>query len=633
MNGEGVIVYANQRFAEMLQTPLAEITGSTIYGHILETSLQGCRALLEQAAGGSGKGEFYLRSEDGRSIPAYFSLSALKLEGFEGVCGVVTDLTEQKRHQELVAAQAVERVARVEAESSRRRIASILEGITDCFLAMDREWRITDVNQRAASVFKRNREDLIGKVIWEFLPEVTGSELIDQYRRAMAERIAIHFEASMMDVGKWFETHVYPFSDGISVYFRDITDRKVAEKERERLLASEQEARQMAEAANRVKDDFLATLSHELRTPLNAILGWAQLLDSDTLDQEMLTHAVQVIRRNAKVQVQIIEDILDVSRIIAHKFHLEKRIVDLAHVVRTAIETTQQMANAKDVRISADLGDSRLHVLGDPIRLQQVVWNLLTNAIKFTSSGGGVAVKLERSKSEAGIIVSDTGEGISPEFLPFVFDPFRQRDSSYSRKSGGLGLGLAIVRHVVDLHSGTIEVWSDGEGTGSTFTVTLPLTPADEVSGLDEEYSADLETRQSSGTERLNGLRVLVVEDDADTRDMMTVVLESHGASVKAVASANEGFRVLQGWQPDLLLSDIGMPDEDGYALMERIRALDLEKGGKVLAIALTGYAGDEAGSRALLAGYQKYVVKPVEPEQIVEAIEDLLRQAKPRPS
>ena len=377
----------------------------------------------------------------------------------------------------------------------------------------------------------------------------------------------------------------------------------------------EQAARAEAEKANRVKDDFLAVLSHELRSPLNPILGWTQLLRSGKLDATTTAGALEVIERNAKLQAELIEDLLDVSRILQGKLSLSAHPVELAATIRAAIEIVRLAAVAKSVEIEANLTAEMGQILGDATRLQQVFWNLLSNAVKFTPQGGRVTVQLEQVGDRAQITVSDTGKGIPADFLPHVFDSFRQADGSTSRQSGGLGLGLAIVQQIIELHNGTVLAKSQGEGLGATFTVRLPLMPV---------QPAVMPTTRSARSRNLTGVEVLLVDDEADSLELMAFILKQAGASVTTATSAATALSALTRSQPDIILSDIGMPEMDGYQLMQRVRALLPEQGETVMAIAITAYAAETDQQRALAAGFQAHLSKPVNPEQLVAAISDL---------
>ncbi|MDZ8104934.1 MAG: PAS domain-containing protein [Nostoc sp. DedQUE12a] len=458
----------------------------------------------------------------------------------------------------------------------------------------------------------------------------------------------------------------------------DVSDRKRAEAEREQLLLREQAAREEAEAANRIKDEFLAVLSHELRTPLNPILGWAKLLRNSKLDEQKTAFALEAIERNAQLQTQLIGDLLDVSRILQGKLSFDITSVDLEATISAAIDTVRLAAQAKSIDlqfsiidfglqnpadISSDssqqfshlkseipspsavtlpLGEdtslpdalrtrlqrepphlnSKFQVAGDTARLQQIVWNLLSNAVKFTDVGGRVEVRLERVGTQAHIVVSDTGRGISPDFLPYIFDYFRQADAATTRKFGGLGIGLAIVRHLTELHGGMVTAHSLGEGHGATFTVRIPLI---KTALVDNELNLDSSSDVSAALS-LADMQILMVDDDADTRDYISFLLNQAGAKVTVAASASEALQLLVKSIPDILVSDVGMPDMDGYMLMRQVRNLPPEKGGNLKAIALTAYAGEINQKLAIAAGFSKHIAKPVEPEKLIAAIVELVK-------
>lgn len=414
---------------------------------------------------------------------------------------------------------------------------------------------------------------------------------------------------------------------GVCTFF-DITSRKQAEAEREQLLTRSQEARADAEAANRLKDDFLSVLSHEIRTPLNAMLGWSSLLRSRKFDEATTNRALETIERNARTQSQLIEDLLDVSRIIRGNLSLDVRPIELCSVIEAAIETVRPAIEAKAIRLHTALDPLASRILGDYNRLQQVVWNLLSNAVKFTPNGGQIEVCLEHVEFYAQIRVSDTGCGLGAEFLPYVFDRFRQADSATTRTQGGLGLGLAIVRHLVELHGGTVHAESLGKGKGATFIVNLPLNgvehPNDSLVSDAEQESTTVEGEvRFDSTRLLDGLQVLVVDDEADARELIATILEEYGAEVMAVASAKEALSVFE-LQPDILLSDIGMPGEDGYMLIRQVRALEAKRGGQIPAIALTAYSREQDRTKALLAGFQQHVSKPVSPDELAAVVASL---------
>ena len=406
---------------------------------------------------------------------------------------------------------------------------------------------------------------------------------------------------------------------------QEVTERKQAEEERAKLLVREQAARAEAEAANRTKDEFLATLSHELRTPLTAVLGWSHLLRSGKLPEETAASALETIERNARAQSQLIDDLLDVSRIITGKLNLDTHPVALAPIIEAAINSVRPSAEAKNIQLEMELDAAAGMVAGDGNRLQQVVWNLFSNAIKFTPVGGRVVVRLKRINSHVEVSVSDTGQGISAEFLPHVFDRFRQADGTTTRTHGGLGLGLAIVRHLVELHGGTVHADSHGEGKGAAFTVNLPLIDSGMDSGeAENSHKLSGSTESWRDGSALDGLRVLVVDDEDDTRALIAAVLARGGAEVQTAATAAEALQALEHWVPDVLVSDIGMPGEDGYALIKKVRELDAKQPGWIPALALTAYANVEDRMHALSAGFQMHMSKPLDPGELVAVVAGL---------
>jgi signal transduction histidine kinase/CheY-like chemotaxis protein len=387
------------------------------------------------------------------------------------------------------------------------------------------------------------------------------------------------------------------------------------------LYVAEQRAREAADAANRAKDEFLAAVSHELRTPLNAILGWARLLSAG-LDDQKRSRAAETIERNASTMAQLIEDLLDISRIISGKMRLDITSVDLRRVVEAAVEAVKPAADAKQIRIEMNLDPGAGPIFGDATRLQQVVWNLLSNAVKFTPKGGHASVALRRVESLVEIVVTDSGKGIDPRFLPYAFDPFRQAEGGISRTSGGLGLGLAIARNLVELHGGRIEASSPGEGRGARFAVRIPL-PAVRPS---EPPDPPVDSRPFDASPQLRGLSVLVVDDEPDARVLLQTVLERCGCNVTTASDVSAAMTLIEANPPDVLLSDIGMPGENGYDLIRRVRALAPDRGGDVAAAALTAYARAEDRRRALAAGYMMHVPKPVELAELVAIVTALAR-------
>src|SRR5581483_4888976 len=404
---------------------------------------------------------------------------------------------------------------------------------------------------------------------------------------------------------------------------QEIAERRKVAEERTRFLKLEQAARAEAERANRLKDEFLATVSHELRTPLNAMLGWVSLVRDGRLSGDDVARALETVERNARSQKKLIDDLLDVSGIISGKLRLDIRVTELTPLVEAAIESVRPAADARGVQIRTSFEDVPETVQGDPNRLQQVVWNLLSNAIKFTPGGGRVEVRVRQVDGHVEIAVGDTGAGIPPEFLPYVFDRFRQADGSSTRKHGGLGLGLAIVRHLVELHGGTVRAESAGQGQGATFTLKLPVSPAAETAGREADPAPDEEATLSDSAPMLTGLRVLVVDDEADTRDLLTAILTRCEAEVRAVGSATEALNIMSSWSPAILISDISMPEMDGFNLIQRIRQ---ERGAlkSIPAIAVPACAGAEDRIRSLAAGYHMHLAKPLEPDELVVTIASL---------
>jgi PAS domain S-box-containing protein len=542
---------------------------------------------------------------------------------------------------------------RHESDLIPRRLAAIVDNSDDAIIGKDLNSIITSWNQGAERIFGYSAEEMIGTSIMRLIPlERQGEEeeILSCLKRG--KRFG-HFE-TVRTTKEGRQLHVSltvsPIKDangrvvGASKIARDITDRKLSEEalrkaqkaaeeanaERQRLLESERAARSETERASRMKDEFLATLSHELRTPLNAVLGWATALRAGHFLTEELEQGLETIERNARVQAQIIEDLLDMSRIISGKVRLDVQRVDLPAVVAEAIETVRVSASAKGVRLQTIIDPVNAPVTGDPNRLQQVFWNLLSNAIKFTPKGGRIQVLLERVDSHVEVSIIDTGEGISPEFLPYIFDRFQQADASTTRRHGGLGLGLAIVKQLVELHGGSVRVKSSGTGKGATFIVSLPLTVLHPQEEPWERVHPQSKPRDlpSIPAISLNNVSVLVIDDELDARNLLKLLLESAGAVVYLAQSAEQGMEHLLTKSVDVLICDIGMPDVDGYSLMRRIRALDDSQKSEVAAVALTAYARLEDRTEAMSAGFQNHLPKPVEPAELLAVVHSL---ANPR--
>ncbi|HEX3183547.1 MAG TPA: ATP-binding protein [Pyrinomonadaceae bacterium] len=397
---------------------------------------------------------------------------------------------------------------------------------------------------------------------------------------------------------------------------RYIGELQRSEEARGQLLVRAERARAEAEAANRIKDEFLATLSHELRTPLTSLLGWSSVLREAKRDQKVLNQGLDAIDRNARVQAQLIDDLLDVSRIVSGKLNLDVRPLDISSVTRAAINVVRPAADAKSITLDYRAEPGLGAISADSARLHQIIWNLLSNAVKFTPQGGKITIRIEQEKSHAKVTVQDTGQGIDAEFLPRVFDRFRQADSSTTRSFGGLGLGLAIVRHLVELHGGTVSAESEGVGKGATFSATFPL-----LTERAEPVAHDLSVAE---VRSLDGLRVLLVDDEPEAREIISTVIGRTGAEVKACISASEALAKVTEWRPDVILSDIAMPEEDGYSFIGKVRSLPREKGGETPAAALSAYAREEDRKRALAAGYQMHIAKPIGASQLVTMVAKL---------
>ena len=524
--------------------------------------------------------------------------------------------------------------------TSEIRYRRLFEAARDGILILNAATlRITDVNPFMTELLGYSRDEFLGKELWE-IGLFSDKEASQKAFRELQVKGYLRYEDLPLQTteGKLreveFVSNVYEEDSHqvIQCNIRDITDRKRAEEERRLLLESAWAARADAEAANGIKDEFLALLSHELRAPLTSILGWSRLLTAGSLDEVASKSAIEIIVRNARAQRQLIDDLLDISRIIAGKLRLDVRPVGLTPMIEAIVDDVRPAADAKNIHLQTVLDPRVSPISGDPDRLQQIIWNLLTNAIKFTPKGGRVQVRLERIDSHIELVISDTGQGIDPALLPHVFDRFRQSDSSSTRRHGGLGLGLAIVRQLVELHGGTVTAESQGTGEGTTFKVILPLMSVHhEPSGVEMTRNMIRSTTLTNGQQSLIYLRVLVVDDEPDARDLVTAVLTGRGAEVVSVGSAGEALGEMELQRFDVLISDIGMPEIDGYGLISKIRQLPPERGGRIPAAALTAYAGVEDRMRVLSAGYQMHIPKPVEPGELTTVVANLAeRYAEP---
>jgi len=531
-------------------------------------------------------------------------------------------------------------------------LAAVIESADDAIISKTLEGIITSWNKGAERVFGYTAGEVIGKSITILIPpDHVDEEPAILARLRAGERID-HFETVRLTKdGRLINISltVSPIKGpngsivGASKIARDITEQRQAiaaldqaYKEAERARSEAEQAviekerlYKQAEESSRLKEEFLATISHELRTPLSAVLGWTRMLRLGQLSEADKVKALDTIERNARAQAQLIDDLLDVSRIVAGKLRMDVRPADPHAFIDAAVEAVRPAAEAKGVRVQKVIDTAAVSIPGDPGRLQQVVWNLLSNAIKFTPRGGRVQIRSERVNSHLEIVVSDTGQGIAPDFLPHVFDRFRQADQKTSRQHGGMGLGLAIVRHLVELHGGTVCATSEGVGQGSTFTVTLPITPLYQLdaSGSRVHPGAKDLLPPPDISDRLDGLAILVVDDEPDTRELLRQGLEFCGASVRLAGSAAEALAALKIDAPDILISDIGMPGVDGYELIHQVRCLQAEKSRKVAAIALTAYTRVEDRLKALRAGYDMHVPKPVELTELVAVAVSLTRR------
>jgi PAS domain S-box-containing protein len=610
-----VWIYVNPKAAEILQHSVEELVGQRLLevlpGNEINSELFARYARVVE----TGVAHDIELSYNADGITGWFRNMAVKLE--DGVAISFSDITGRKQ---------TETALRESEERLRLALIAANQGLYDLNVqtgdavvspeyARMLGYEPEDFQETNAKWRDRIHPDDLAFVYQVYEDYVAGK--LDTYRVEFRQRTKSGAWKWILSLGKIVSWDSQGQPLRMLGTHTDITDRKLSEAERERLLQREQAAREDAETANRIKDEFLAVLSHELRSPLNPILGWSKLLQAGNLDAKTSQRALETIERNAKLQTQLIDDLLDVSRILRGKLALQICPVNIVTVVESALETVRLAAEAKHIQIKTVVTLDAIHVAGDAGRLQQIVWNLLSNAVKFTSNDGQVEIRLDQIGIYVQIQVKDTGKGISRDFLPYVFDYFRQEDSKTTRKFGGLGLGLAIVRHLTELHGGTTQVDSPGVGQGATFTIQLPLMPS---------FSAiNHNCEQPQQVLSLNGIKVLVVDDDRDAREFVAFLLEQEMATVVTAASGPEALTGLSQFKPSIILSDIGMPDMDGYMLMQKVRALPPEQGGLIKAIALTAYAGEYDQQQALKAGFQKHISKPVEPETLLKAIFELI--------
>lgn len=517
-------------------------------------------------------------------------------------------------------------------------LEAIIESADDAIISKTLDGTLTSWNKAAERIFGYTAEETVGNSVLMLIPEhLQDEEKMILSRIRAGDRVEHYQTVRRTKDGHLIDVSltVSPIKDdegkviGASKILRDITLSKQIEEERNALLSREKEAREQAELASRAKDEFLGLLSHELRTPLNSILGWTRILSTHNLDEAAAAQALETIDRNAKLQARLIDDMLDVSRIISGKLRLDAQPVDLTSVINSAVETLRPAAEAKKIRMYVTLDFGTGHVLGDPVRLQQVVWNLISNAVKFVPREGSVRVSLRRVNSHFEIQISDSGPGIDDEFLPHVFERFRQADSTPNKRYAGLGLGLSIVRHLVELHGGMVSAANNPDGGGAVFTVLLPVMAVSR--SLEQLVTREPESSVAAASgagimsfecpPNLAGIKILAVDDEPDARALLRALFEQCNAEVETCSSAAEALEHLERFSPDVLVSDIGMPVEDGYALIRKVR----ESGNRIPAVALTAFARTEDRFQALQAGYNMHVPKPVEPAELALVISRLV--------
>ena len=558
------------------------------------------------------------RTKEGRLIDISLTVSPIRDASGRvvGASKIARDFTETRR-----------------GELARARLAAIVDNSDDAIVSKTLDGIITSWNAGAERIFGWSADEAVGQSIMLIIPPERRAEedyVLGQIRQGLRiehfETVRIRKDGRPIDVS----LTVSPILNsagrviGTSKIARDISERRRMEAERDELLVREQAARARAEALNRTKDEFLATVSHELRTPLNAIFGWARMLESSTMDDAARARALAAIVRSATMQARLVEDLLDLSRIVTGRMRLDFERFDLNGVVDAALDAVRPAATAKNVTLTSTLDRGIGTIVGAPDRLQQVLWNLLMNAIKFTPSGGTVELSVRSLQGNVQIVVSDNGEGIGPELLPHVFEAFRQEDSSSTRAHGGLGLGLALVRQLVELHGGTVRAESPGKGAGATFTVTLPRA----ASRPDRALPAAADGAGADGGIMLRGIRVLVVDDDADALELASMILRKEGADVRTASSAFRAYEIVSAWAPHVLLSDLAMPGEDGFILLRALRNAFAKDGASLRAIAVTANGTAQSRARAYDAGFERYLTKPIDPISLAAAVADVFQRA-----
>jgi hypothetical protein len=625
---DGVIVYTNPAEDRMFGYGPGELAGRHVSVQNAyppdENSRRVADVIDTLKATGVWTGEWHNRRKDGTTFHTRSHISALRRDD-----GRVYWVCVQR---DVTARLAAERAL----ADSERRFREVADSIPQLAWTARPDGGITWYNRRWYEYTGATADQMADRG-WQSVHDPAElPRVIESFQAAVAtgEPWECTFPLRRHDGQfRWHLSRALPVRDAdgrVVLWFgtnTDVTDQRNAARERDRLLDLERAARAETERASRLKDEFLANLSHELRTPLSAIYGWAQLIQAGALAGDDLQEGVDAIARNARVQAQLVDDLLDLSRIASGKLHLDPRPLDLADVVAAAVESVAPSARAKNVSIDTtlDAADPAARVTGDPQRLQQVAWNLLTNAVKFTPAGGRIRVSLHRDHAHVRLAVADTGQGIPPAFLPHLFERFRQADGSTTRRHGGLGIGLSLVRQIVELHGGHVRAASGGDNTGATFTVTLPAEPLPPATPAAPHANGDPASHPPARpAPRLAGVTILLVDDDPDARTIATRILESHGGRVATATSAAAGLDALTADPPHVLLSDIGMPDVDGYEFIRRVRALDPARGGQTPAAAFTAFARPEDQHRALAAGFQAHLAKPVTPESLVTLVAHL---------
>jgi PAS domain S-box-containing protein len=631
---EGILIEANQTALAAASLDPADVIGQPFdqtywWAYSTEVQAQLRDAIARAAAGETVRYDVSVRLASDQFVTIDFALVPLldDIGQIEYLIPSGIDVSER------LAVEASLRESHEQLQQQLAEIEVIYQTAPIGLNVLDRNFRFVRINERLAEVNGLPVEAHLGRTVRELLPNLAdAAEALLSPIFATGEpilNVEIEGETPARPGVKrvWRESFI-PLKDGdevigISTVCEEITESRQAEQEREQLLQRECEAREAAERASRIKDEFLAIVSHELRSPLNPILGWAQLLQTRQLSPEKMTQALATIARNAQLQAKLIDDLLDVARILRGKLTLKRTAINLVPIVRAALETVHTVAEEKSITLHTDLPDVA-QIRGDAMRLEQIIWNLLTNAIKFTPEHGQVDLHLSQQDGVAQLVVADTGIGIHPDFLPYIFESFRQKDASVTRQFGGLGLGLAIVRHLVEAHGGTITADSPGEGQGAVFTVTLPLL----AQAAKKTATAYPETAQPD----LTGIRIILIDDHRDSLDLLELSLKGYGAVVQSFTSATAALASLTSTLPDIIISDIGMPEMDGYTFIQRLRALPPDQGGQIPAIAVTAYVHEEDRQRVLASGFQQHIPKPIEIGRVAKAVLALTQPAEATP-